>query len=169
MKVRATVPRRATWQREGASAGSSLRRWLFLAALVASACAHAEHVAPPPASALPAVEVDESGVPFAPAPDGLLRPRAVGALQDRLVAEGLLDQGRRSGTLDPPTREALRAFQAKRGLPATGLPSYRTVEALNLDPKVIFFDARHPPPAEPPPAGDHGSVGGPTALAPTPR
>jgi peptidoglycan hydrolase-like protein with peptidoglycan-binding domain len=115
------------------------------------------------------VAVDESGVPFAPAPDGLLRPHAVAALQDRLVAEGLLRKGLRSGTLDPPTREALRAFQEKRGLPATGLPSYRTVETLKLDPKAIFFDARHPPPPEPPPAGDHGSVGGPTALAPAPR
>lgn len=169
MKTRAKLPRRAPSQRDAASLGRSLWRWLLLGALAAGACAHAEHVAPPPASALPAVEVDESGVPFAPAPDGLLRPRAVGALQDRLVAEGLLAKGRRSGTLDPPTREALRAFQAKRGLPATGLPSYRTVEALSLEPKAIFFDAHHPPPAEPPPAGDHGSVGGPTALAPTPR
>ena len=137
---------------------------LCVLALAAGAgCTHSRGIAPPPASVLPSVQVDDSGVPFAPAPEGLLRPHAVSALQDRLTDRGLLGARRASGQLDAQTREALRAFQAKEGLPATGLPSYRTVEALALEPKAIFFDAHHPPPAVVPPAGDHGSVGGPGA------
>jgi len=125
-------------------------------------CAHNKGVAQPPQSALPAVETDESGVPFAPAPEGLLRPHGITAMQDALVREGMLRRDQRSNQLDPATREALRGFQKARGLPKTGLPSYRTIEALSLPPKEIFFDAHRPPPPQVPPARDQGSVGGPT-------
>jgi peptidoglycan hydrolase-like protein with peptidoglycan-binding domain len=117
----------------------------FSGGMGAAGCAHSRNVVPPPASALPAVEVDSSGVPFAPAPEGLLRPGAVESIQTRLQAQGLLASSARSGRLDAPTREALRRFQGRKDLPATGLPSYRTIEALNLDPEKAFFSSHRQP------------------------
>jgi peptidoglycan hydrolase-like protein with peptidoglycan-binding domain len=118
---------------------------ILLALLGGAGCAHSRNVVPPAASALPAVDVDSSGVPFAPAPEGLLRPGAVETIQNRLLAKGLMVSGQKTGRLDAPTREALRRFQSRQDLPATGLPSYRTVEALNLDPDKTFFSAQRPP------------------------
>jgi hypothetical protein len=108
---------------------------------------------------LPAVEVDSSGVPFAPAPEGLLRPGAVQVIQSRMQSRGLMDGGALTGRLDAPTREALRRFQSKSDLPATGLPSYRTIEALHLSAESIFFDWRRQPVTPAPKSVDEGSVG----------
>jgi peptidoglycan hydrolase-like protein with peptidoglycan-binding domain len=114
--------------------------------LLGLACVHNRTVAaPPPPSALAAVEVDSSGVPFAPAPEGLLRSGAIEAIQERLESQGYIAPAHRTGRLDAPTREGLRRFQAKKDLPATGLPSYLTIEALALAPNRIFFSARTPP------------------------
>jgi peptidoglycan hydrolase-like protein with peptidoglycan-binding domain len=99
-------------------------------------------------------------VPFAPAPEGLLRPGAVAAIQGRLHATGFMSSNDRSGRLDAATRESLRRFQAKQDLPATGLPSYRTVDALRLHNDDIFFSARRPPSAATAlESTDQGSVG----------
>jgi murein L,D-transpeptidase YcbB/YkuD len=122
---------------------------VLLAAVMAQllgACVHSREVARPAPSAI-AVEMDNSGVPFTPAPEGLLQPGAIEAIQSRLGAHGLMTASHRSGRLDPSTREALRRFQVKEGLPATGLPSYRTIEALKLPRNEIFFSARRPPQA----------------------
>jgi peptidoglycan hydrolase-like protein with peptidoglycan-binding domain len=115
-------------------------------ALLVGGCLHSHQVAPPAPSAV-AVDMDDSGVPFSPAPEGLLQPRAIEAIQRRLGAHGLMAATPRSGRLDPSTREALRRFQVEQGLPATGLPSYRTIEALKLPRNEIFFSARRPPQA----------------------
>jgi peptidoglycan hydrolase-like protein with peptidoglycan-binding domain len=114
-------------------------------ALGLAACVHNRQVTRPPPSALAAVEVDSSGVPFAPAPEGLLRPGAIEAIQGRLASKGFISGTQRTGRLDAATREALRQFQARTDLPATGLPSYRTIEALDLAANKIFFSARVPP------------------------
>ncbi|MDP2479349.1 MAG: peptidoglycan-binding domain-containing protein [Candidatus Palauibacterales bacterium] len=47
------------------------------------------------------------------------------------------DPGVRSGSLDRATRSALSAFQRERGLPPCGCPSYATVVALGLEPRVV--------------------------------
>ena len=133
---------------------------LMLWACATVGCAHARGVAPPAQSALPAVEVDSSGVPFAPAPEGLLRPGAVEVIQSRLEVRGLLQgSAPTTGRLDPPTRDALRRFQSKSDLPATGLPSYRTIEALNLKADSIFFDWHRQPVTPALKSVDEGSVG----------
>lgn len=147
-------------------ASAEFASWAVAALATLLGCAHATKVTPPPSSALAAVEVDDSGVPFAPAPEGLLRPGAIDLLQEHLAAGGLLPAGPRSGRLDPPTREALRKFQARHDLPKTGLPSYQTVRALELNPTRIFADARRPPAAATDqPSRDQGSVGGPANAA----
>jgi hypothetical protein len=115
-----------------------------LLALSLGACLHSREVAGPAPAAI-AVDMESSGVPFAPAPEGLLQPGAIEAIQDRLGVQGLIPASQRSGRLDAATREALRRFQVQTGLPATGLPSYRTVEALKLPGNKIFFSARRPP------------------------
>jgi Putative peptidoglycan binding domain len=156
---------RAMRQASRQATGMMLRSALVLgAALGGAGCAHSRNVVPPPASALPAVEVDSSGVPFAPAPEGLLRPGAVEVIQSRLHAEGLLVASSRSGRLDAPTREALRRFQGRKDLPATGLPSYRTIEALNLDPDKTFFSS-HRPPADPGSTSTDDKAPGPKSAA----
>ncbi len=45
--------------------------------------------------------------------------------------------GVRSGRLDAATRSALRSFQRSRGLAPCGCPSYATVVALGLEPRVV--------------------------------
>jgi peptidoglycan hydrolase-like protein with peptidoglycan-binding domain len=98
-----------------------------------------------------------SGVPFAPAPEGLLKPGAIETIQVRLASQGLLPAAHRDGLLDAATREALRRFQEKKDLPATGLPSYRTIEALRLAPDKAFFSAKSPPGAADRKSSDKGS------------
>jgi peptidoglycan hydrolase-like protein with peptidoglycan-binding domain len=122
------------------------------------ACVHNRNVAAPPPSALAAVEVDSSGVPFAPAPEGLLKPGAIEAIQERLTAKGFISGAQLTGRLDAATREALRRFQARNDLSATGLPSYRTIEALQLAPSQIFFSARSPPGAGDRTPSDQGAA-----------
>jgi peptidoglycan hydrolase-like protein with peptidoglycan-binding domain len=76
--------------------------------------------------------------PLATSPAGLLKPDAVEAIQEKLASRGDLSDKRESGKLDPPTREALREFQRKNNLPATGMPDDLTVQKLGLEPGQIF-------------------------------
>jgi peptidoglycan hydrolase-like protein with peptidoglycan-binding domain len=69
-------------------------------------------------------------------------------IQDRLRARRLLAADQCTGEFNLQTRDALRAFQKREGLPATGLPSYETVEHLGLDLDKIFRSTQH---AEAPP------------------
>ncbi len=145
-------------QRARAGSGGHLPTGVLLATVVMTlGCVHSRKVAPPPASALAGVEGGGSGVPFAPAPEGLLRPEAVEAIQGRLHRDGFMLSAERTGRLDAPTREALRRFQAKNDLPATGLPSYRTVENLDLQTDGIFLARADP--RSGPKSTDEGSVG----------
>lgn len=50
-------------------------------------------------------------------------------VQQRLKLRGLYE-GEASGKVDAPTREALRAFQAERAIPVTGLPDQQTLALL---------------------------------------
>ncbi len=76
--------------------------------------------------------------PLATSPAGLLKADAVEAIQEKLASRGDLSDKRESGKLDPPTREALREFQRKNNLPATGMPDDLTVQKLGLDPGRVF-------------------------------
>jgi len=76
--------------------------------------------------------------PLATSPAGLLKPDAIEAIQEKLASRGELSEKRESGTLDAPTRAALREFQRKNNLPATGMPDDLTVQKLGLDPGRVF-------------------------------
>lgn len=128
-------------------------------AIGAGGC-HAHHA--PPAASVPATKppherAAQTDIPVASAPDGLMKPGAETKLQERLHAKGLLGPGPYADHLDDRTRAALRTFQEKEGLPATGLPSYETVQRLGLDLDTIFLAARRPPGASPPPSPSHPS------------
>lgn len=115
---------------------------LGLGIAFAVACAHVQDPPPPP-TAVPPTKADheqalETGLTMASTPQGLMREGAEEKLQERLGAKGLLPAKHRTGRLDEETREALRGYQKREGLPATGLPSYETVRHLGLDLDSIF-------------------------------
>ena len=112
---------------------------------VASGCGHS-HAPPPSPAAIPPTKPDhemaaETGIPVASAPQGLLQEGAEKRIQTRLRAKGLLPAEQLSGQLDAETRDALRRFQKSEGLPATGLPSYETIDHLGLSLDSIFHTA----------------------------
>jgi peptidoglycan hydrolase-like protein with peptidoglycan-binding domain len=111
-------------------------------------CAHT-HATPPPPSAVAPTKPDheqaaETGIPVASTPQGLMKEGAEKRIQQRLETKGLLTAEQVNGQLDPPTRDALRKFQKKSGLPPTGLPSYETVRSLGLDLDAVFHTVAHP-------------------------
>ncbi len=119
-------------------------RLAALAAVLACAggCFHT-HTAPPPANAVPATKPDqelaaETGTPVSSTPKGLMHDGAERKIQERLRAKELLTKEQITGVIDPATRDALRAFQKSEGLPTTGLPSYETVEHLDLKLDTIY-------------------------------
>ncbi|HYG67597.1 MAG TPA: peptidoglycan-binding domain-containing protein [Anaeromyxobacteraceae bacterium] len=97
----------------------------------------------------------EPGRPQAPAaPEGLLTDGTIGALQRALADRGLL-RGHRRGELDEPTSAALRRFQEREGLAATGLPDRETLARLGIDPEKAY--GRNEPATE---AEDRAESGG---------
>ena len=75
----------------------------------------------------PQIEAKQGGAKVLVYQDTLKR------LQKRLKREGVYS-GEVHGRYDQATAEAIRRFQKKRGLPATGLPDYMTLHALFLAP-----------------------------------
>ncbi len=135
--------------------GWTASAWI-LAALggATSGCVHTS-TPPPPASAVPATKPDhelgeQTGTPVASTPQGLMHDGAENRIQERLRARGLLGAEQRTGRFDLATREALRKFQKREGLPATGLPSYETVEHMGLELDSIYRSRQHTA-DEPPP------------------
>jgi peptidoglycan hydrolase-like protein with peptidoglycan-binding domain len=72
----------------------------------------------------------------AASPQSLLRKDAVRKVQQALDGKGY--RTGRSGVLDTTTKEALRRFQKKENIAATGLPDQLTLQRLDLDPKDIL-------------------------------
>jgi hypothetical protein len=77
-------------------------------------------------------------LPIATSPEALLAPTGAQQIQDKLATRGLLSNDHQVGSLDGPTREALRAFQLQSDLPATGVPDEATVKKLGLAPDDVF-------------------------------
>ncbi|MDB4982084.1 MAG: putative peptidoglycan binding domain [Myxococcales bacterium] len=129
----------------------------FAAFASGGACVHT-HATPPPPAAVAATKADhelgaETGTPVASTPQGLMHDGAEKKIQERLLSKGLLTAGQCTGQFNTDTREALRRFQKSEGLPATGLPSYETVDHLGLALKSIFRSTDHAgdvPPSTPP-------------------
>jgi hypothetical protein len=113
-----------------------------------SGCAHTHATPPPPASVPPTKpereQAAETGLPISSTSHGILQDGAELKIQRRLREKGLLDGQQADGQLDTSTREALRKFQKREGLPPTGLPSYETVRHLHLDLDAIFQTVSHP-------------------------
>jgi murein L,D-transpeptidase YcbB/YkuD len=121
----------------------TLIRKLAFATIVAGAAGCHSHAQPPPPTAVPATKPEhergeETGTPIASTPQGLLREGAERKIQERLRAKGLLREAQVTGSFDASTQETLRQFQRREGLPATGLPSYETVEHLGLKLDSVF-------------------------------
>lgn len=123
----------------------TLIRSLAFAALVAGAAGAGchSHAQPPAPAAVPATKPErergeDTGTPVASTPQGLMREGAERKIQERLRAKGLLDKEQVTGRFDATTQETLRQFQRREGLPATGLPSYGTIEHLGLKLDVVF-------------------------------
>ena len=73
-----------------------------------------------------------AGGPRVPAtPEGLLGADAVRDVQRALVDRGLLG-AHREGDLDRATSAAVRKFQEREGLAATGMPDRETLRALGV-------------------------------------
>ena len=124
---------------------------LGAAILSAAGCAHPR--TSPPQTAIPPTKPErelgaETGVPVSSTPRGLRYDGAQKKIQERLRARRLLAAEQCTGQFNLQTRDALRAFQKREGLPATGLPSYETVEHLGLELDAIFRSTTH---AETPP------------------
>lgn len=63
----------------------------------------------------------------------VLREAVLRKTQDTLVAAGLLEPRMADGAYGPATAEALRKFQADRGIPFSGLPDMVTLYLLFID------------------------------------
>jgi peptidoglycan hydrolase-like protein with peptidoglycan-binding domain len=124
-----------------------LGRSIFLAVGLVAGCLHT-HATPPPAAVAPTKpereQAAETGLPISSTSHGILQDGAERKIQRRLQEKGFLQGQQTEGELDPKTREALRQFQKREGLPPTGLPSYETIRHLGLDLDSIFQTASHP-------------------------
>jgi peptidoglycan hydrolase-like protein with peptidoglycan-binding domain len=70
-------------------------------------------------------------------PEALLAPGAVGRLQRALAERGLLGE-HRAGELDDATSAAVRRFQEREGLAATGFPDRETLAKLGISPEDAY-------------------------------
>jgi hypothetical protein len=140
-----------------------MRGPLLAAALALAACGHTRSV-DQPASEQDAHPAKKQARPKKPTDEDKPKPRETGTLetpvprtpaaaiepgqlrqiQARLAQRKLLGQ-HESGTLDPPTEEALRRLQHDEDLPETGLPDHETVRKLGLDPDQVFAKRRGEP------------------------
>ena len=114
---------------------------LLASTLGMAACGHGNKAPPSTPSGPEAVQRPDSP-PVTTSPEGVLSNDAVRALQRALLARGLAVEP--TGILDDPTQAALRTFQLRDSVAATGLPTLRTLRLLGLDAAAIY---RTPSPA----------------------
>lgn len=82
---------------------------------------------------------DPCGIPLAVSIEAMISPKAIAGIQEALVEKGLLAPDTyNDGELESATLAAIIALQKQADLPPVGLPTYSTVEALGLDPRLIF-------------------------------
>ncbi len=113
--------------------------WLLSAWIVLALGCHAHQAAQGTQSAesLPKSPRVSSPRPVRATPQGLFVPGGVGEVQRALRRHG--EQAPESGELDQETQHALRRFQQRHQMAATGLPDYETVKRLGLDPAHVFL------------------------------
>ncbi len=75
--------------------------------------------------------------PVRTTPGGMLDPKAMHQLQGALNRHGVSTPA--SGQLDEETQAALRKFQRREKMAATGMPDFDTLRKLGLDPKAIYL------------------------------
>lgn len=126
-------------RREPGERSSSPTSWhaaIMLVAALAGGCSSVptgdRNVTPPE------ILIDASGIPVAISPGAMLRAGAAREIDVRLAEQGLLEAGQVNDQLDDATQQGLQRAQRRAGLPATGMPSYATVEALGLSPEDVF-------------------------------
>jgi hypothetical protein len=111
------------------------------------ACGHSHAPPPSPAAVAPTKPEHElgaeTGTPVSSTPEGLMHDGGEKKIQERLRAEGLLAAEHCTGKSNVATRDALRQFQKREGLPTTGLPSYETVDHLGLKLDAVFKSTTH--------------------------
>lgn len=111
-----------------------LHEWWLSAVLVATIGCHRD------IRKVGAFPADRSGIAVSMQPSRLFAPQAMMRMQQQLVARDLLTSQQVSGNLDGPTRDALLELQVAEKLAQTGLPNYKTVRALGLEPADIFLN-----------------------------
>jgi peptidoglycan hydrolase-like protein with peptidoglycan-binding domain len=76
------------------------------------------------------------GTPPPVKPEALMSKDSVAKVQEALADRGFVVE--KTGTLDARTQTALRSFQRREGMTATGMPDQMTLRRLNLDPNTIL-------------------------------
>src|SRR5262249_46938973 len=74
--------------------------------------------------------------PVATSPDALLSQSSVVKVQQALEDKGFSVE--KTGVMDNTTKTALRSFQQREGIAATGVPDQMTLRKLDLDPQEIL-------------------------------
>lgn len=93
----------------------------------------------------PPRRLGDSDVTVAPVTHQTLKIAGVVALQRKLMAEQLVLH--ETGELDAQTQLALRSFQTREGIAATGFPDFETLRRLELEPSAVFRRLTKLPPA----------------------
>ncbi|MCU1281886.1 MAG: Peptidoglycan-binding domain 1 protein [bacterium] len=78
-----------------------------------------------------------SARPVRTTPGGMLDSKSIKQLQGALRRKGFAVA--ETGQLDESTEAAIRKFQARERIAATGLPDFDTVRRLGLDPKAMYL------------------------------
>lgn len=122
---------------------------LLGAALAAASCTHAKTTEGPKADgADPAksqkTQARSETIRTSKTTKEMFKPDGIRKVQQALQSHGFADL-KDTGQLDAKTQEALRGFQEKEGIAATGLPDYEALQRLGLEPDEIFH---HEPPGE---------------------
>lgn len=107
-------------------------------------CSRAEQTGAPPepaARGATAPVIDLPGQPpVAASPESILEPDAIEVIQSALQERGYRVEV--NGALDPSTQRALRSFQAREGLAATGMPGRESLRRLGLNPTELYRGSR---------------------------
>jgi peptidoglycan hydrolase-like protein with peptidoglycan-binding domain len=137
---------------------SALRSLALTALLALVGCAHAKKTEKQPANTTNGTErpSEDIGVripeapgrpPLAATPEAMFVEGGVAKIQHALEQNGLL-KDHETGKLDEETTAAVRKFQERSGIAATGVPDHETIVKLGLDPNQLFRHAESQTPEQ---------------------